>query len=52
MIEPELYKKYDFFFLLIEITKDILLSSYIKFNNIFLFIGDYLIIDLLKKVFY
>lgn len=39
------------FFLLTEITKDILLSAYIKFNNIFLFFGDYLIIDLLKKHF-
>ena len=36
MIEPELYKKYDFFFLLAEITKDILLSAYIKSNKIFL----------------
>ena len=51
MIETGLYKKYDFFFLLAEITKDILLSAYIKFNNNFLFVGDYLIIDLLKKDF-
>jgi len=36
MIEPELYKKYDFFFLLAEITKDIGLSAFIKSNSIFL----------------